>query len=461
MKNVNLMLGDCLEKLKAIPNNSIDSVITDPPYGLGQVKDLPGLLSAWMSGDSGEGFVGKAGFMNKGWDKTVPPPVVWRECLRVLKPGGYMLVFAGTRTQDLMGISIRLGGFDLRDEIAFLGTLHWVYGSGFPKSLDVSKAIDKEAGAEREVVGKSNRHVSGKPEQRTEGLCGSSTFQESIGMGQFVTAPSTPGAKKWEGFGTALKPAHEPILLFRKPLDEKTVAKNVLKHGTGGLNIDGCRVNSVVLDFERRTCVPNNGIWGKGKCHPQKKGEQRHNSEGRWPANLIHDGSDEVVGCFPGSKGDADRGSAARFFKQVSLSQEDHEDARRFVYIPKASKKDRNEGLAGLAGKVIGHNLSSNACGRCGLTIKANGSGNKCECGELRETIKLPAPANFHPTVKPTDLMRYLCRLVTPPGGTVLDPFMGSGSTGKGAILEGFDFVGIELEEAYFGIAEKRINKTN
>ena len=357
MPNFNLHTGNCLEVLKEFPDNCIDSIVTDPPYGLS--------------------------FMGKKWDYDVPSVDIWRECLRVLKPGGHLLSFAGTRTQHRMAINIEDAGFEIRDMIA------WVYGSGFPKSLDVSKAIDKAAGAEREVIGQQVRK--------------NDRDANSLKMGRVsdvfdITAPATEAARQWEGFGTSLKPALEPITVARKPLIG-TVAENVLRHGTGALNIDGCRVQVDPGDANHR--APSRGNSGVNSM----SGVGGHNGNlqtaGRWPANITHDGSEEVVGLFPQAKGVVSNGSAARFF-----------------YCAKCSKRDRNAGLGD----------------------SDNGP-----------------QTNGHPTVKPTDLMRYLCRLVTPPGGTVLDPFMGSGSTGKAAMKEGFDFIGIDMDETYVEIAEKRI----
>jgi len=326
--------GDCLEVLRSMPDCSVDSIVTDPPYGLS--------------------------FMGKKWDYDVPSVDVWVECLRVLKPGGHLLAFAGTRTQHRMAVRIEDAGFEIRDMIA------WVYGSGFPKSLDVSKAIDKTAGAEREVVGKG---ISGK----------TAIWQEQGGMGDFnITAPATPEAKQWEGWGTALKPALEPITVARKPL-VGTVAENVMQHGTGAINVDGGRVGTED-DLSGGTY---GGVFGSGSRNPDGTLCKAIGSgdKGRWPANFIHDGSEEATDLL--------------------------KDSARFFYCAKASKADRGE--------------------------------------------------NHHPTVKPTDLMRYLCRLVTPPNGIVLDPFNGSGSTGCAAVLEGFQYIGIEREAEYIAISEKRI----
>jgi DNA modification methylase len=340
--------GNCLDVMAAIPDNSIDSIVSDPPYGLS--------------------------FMGKKWDYDVPSVEIWAECLRVLKPGGHLLAFAGTRTQHRMAVRIEDAGFEIRDLIA------WVYGSGFPKSLDVSKAIDKAAGAEREVVGdkldRPGYHLKGHSGGEAFGHGIASTTPKTRLAAALITAPATEAARQWAGWGTALKPALEPITVARKPLIG-TVAANVLAHGTGALNVDECRVGTD--GGTRGTDFAKTGLLGIGG-----KATITQLNAGRWPANLIHDGSDDVAGLL--------------------------NDAARFFYCAKASKRDRDEG-------------------------------------------------NSHPTVKPTDLMRYLCRLVTPPGGTVFDPFMGSGSTGKAATLEGFSFIGAEMQKEYFDIAASRIGK--
>lgn len=336
MKPYDIHLGNCLEVLKRIPENSVDSIVTDPPYGLA--------------------------FMGKKWDYDVPDQAIWEECLRVLKPGGHLLAFAGTRTQHRMAVRIEDAGFEIRDMIA------WVYGSGFPKSMDVSKAIDKAAGADRTVLSERANKSSFDP----DGI-GGGGFQRGTIQ---ITEPATDDAKKWQGWGTALKPALEPITVARKPF-KGTVAANVMEWETGAINVDGCRVaTSEILGRPQAEQLFFSGLKNNGyNDNSDKRG-------GRWPANLIHDGSDEPTELF---------GAAARFF-----------------YCAKTSKKDRGEG-------------------------------------------------NIHPTVKPTDLMAYLCRLVTPPGGVVLDPFMGSGSTGKAAVREGFRFIGIEMDADYLAIAEARI----
>jgi DNA modification methylase len=601
-----LHLGDCLDVLRTMEDASVDAVVTDPPYGLA--------------------------FMGKRWDYDVPSEEIWRECLRVLKPGGHLLAFAGTRTQHRMAVRIEDAGFEIRDMIA------WVYGSGFPKSLHVSKAIDKMDASEeqqarryrftawmrstgvtarqideatstnmgghyttaasqpaimtREHLEQCRHFLGDVPEwiEREADIRSveSKNFAEREVVGQAyrvrresvvqiagcsegdydITAPATEAAREWAGWGTALKPALEPITVARKPLIG-TVAQNVLAHGTGALNIDGCRVENDINGWGGGAAGGN--TWNDDNCGLAKSGDARP-VEGRWPANLIHDGSDEVVELLPDCKpatsrtkkpdrsfapGTGNQAGSATLERDAVYG--DSGSAARFFYCAKASKADRDEGLDGT--RTVKYNIDRSMFSLIGdlswknvytelvasLQRATSGQTVKWHIGESGESITGQCPSGFlsttlteiskittsqifslltpsltsaftldakletenggslaanaesssqstpitisasresvlgvdlvvsqmlstisdagnwrpakniHSTVKPTDLMRYLCRLVTPPGGTVLDPFMGSGSTGKAAILEGFRFIGIEREPDYLTIAEARI----
>lgn len=408
-----IIQGDCLEKLKELSENSVDSIVTDPPYELG--------------------------FMGKSWDNTgiANNKEMWAECLRVLKPGGHLLAFSGTRTYHRMTVAIEDAGFEVRDMI------EWVYGSGFPKSLNVGKKVDELQGNERtpyerpDFVARSN-----KTEQRkSQVICGE--------KGKY-----TKGTSEWEGWGTALKPAHEPICMARKPLAEKTVAENCLKWGTGGINIDESRVEAKprktgTKPTSDEATGSGNTLQGSSKNRQAEYDEQ---NLGRFPANLIHDNSEEVRECFPetksggGNKGnvkegtgmfgngkafdtptvEVDSGNASRFFKSI-------------VYVPKASKSERNKGCEGLEEKET----------------KRYGDFEGTEEHAPKLNVK---NTNNHPTVKPIALMEYLIKMVTPKGGIVLDPFAGSGSTLVAAKQNGFQFIGIELTEEYIPIIEARLS---
>ena len=354
MSEYKLHLGNCLDHLEFMPDNSVDSIVTDPPYGLS--------------------------FMGKKWDYDVPSVEIWAECLRVLKHGGHLLSFAGTRTQHRMACNIEDAGFEIRDMIA------WVYGSGFPKSHNLKN--------------------------------------------------------DWEGWGTALKPALEPVTVARKPF-KGTAAANVLEHGTGAINIDGCRVGNEERSYSPKGTSTNASMIRVPEHRLGTAGEEV-TVTGRWPANLIHDGSDEVLAAFPANAGaaapvkgteDSAASTGSVTGKRARVKGAFHADsgsAARFFYCAKASRKERNEGLQD-PGPQFQHGAT------------------------LRKVENTDTKGNNHPTVKPTDLMAYLCRLVTPPGGVVLDPFMGSGSTGKAALREGFGFIGMEMDPDYFEIAKTRI----
>ena len=402
--------NDNLVALKKLEDNSIDSVVTDPPYGLS--------------------------FMGKQWDYDVPSKELWLEVFRVLKPGGHLLSFGGSRTYHRLAVGIEEAGFEIRDQIM------WVYGSGFPKSLNIGKAVDKLQGNERVVVGNRKAH-----DIRGNALMEATVPEYKKEISQ-IEINITKGNSPYEGWGTALKPAHEPIVLARKPLAEKTVAKNVLKWGTGGINIDDSRVGN-----EERT-VPihsddkkdDTTIFG---LHPTIQHERVATTEGRFPANFIHDGSDEVVDMFPDSKSNwknkdihkGDLGISNNFGASgiTGNHYDDSGSASRFFYCAKASKSERNAGLDGFE-KRFTKTMNDGIGGR-----------------EHNEKEPTAYNSNHHPTVKPVALMRYLARLITPKQGTVLDPFMGSGTTGIACKLEGFEFVGIEIDKEYFKIAEARI----
>lgn len=438
----NLIHGDCIEEMKKLPENSVDSVVTDPPYELG--------------------------FMGKSWDNTgiANNKEMWVECLRVLKPGGHLLAFSGTRTYHRMASAIEDAGFEVRDMI------EWVYGSGFPKSLNIGKVADKflkTGNASWNGTGDSSNGALGysklqhKQDYRPEDYSNRHQNKENITEEQ---------AKQWEGWGTALKPAHEPICMARKPLSEKTVAENCLKWGTGGINIDESRVAANWKE-ERPESWFNSGKSKSGnptydgnlKSLTESTVGERLNDAGRFPANLIHDNSEEVRECFPETKsvksqttnerylsgndntkqyGDGklmygkispenthnDSGNASRFFKSI-------------IYQAKASKSERNRGCEGLEEK----------------SKVFNGQSDKpsTDMKDVEKRFTTLPKANHHPTVKPIALMEYLIKMVTPKGGVVLDPFMGSGSTGVACVKNGFGFVGIEMEADYIEIAKKRI----
>jgi site-specific DNA-methyltransferase (adenine-specific) len=427
-------IGNNLDILPTLPDNSVDSIVTDPPYELG--------------------------FMGKKWDSSgiAYSVELWRECLRVLKPGGHLLSFGGTRTWHRVAVGIEDAGFEVRDSIA------WMYGSGFPKSLDVSKAIDKAAGAEREVLTETVEDLFGEREEtktKTAGIGTGDSYGIIVGERQKavtnlveLTAPATPEAKQWEGWGTALKPAFEPIVVARKPLIG-TVAENVLTYGTGALNIDGSRIAAKdKAKFPAGVKSKSENVFGSGKgLYGDNQRPQDSNPSGRWPANVILDEYsaevlDEQSGLVKGNPG-AKQTTDFRFMndstEKQNLIQGNRKDiggASRFYYVAKASKRDRNEGLEELPTKQVG-TYAQDEWSRQNMGNTPDASRN--------------GVANFHPTVKPTQLMRYLVKLVTPPGGTVLDPFTGSGSTGKAAILEGFRFIGCELTEDYIPIIEGRL----
>lgn len=494
MKKVKLLNGDNIKLLKTLPDNSIDSVVTDPPYALTPSKGA------------------KAGFMGKLWDAEVPSVEFWSEVFRVLKPGGHVLSFGGTRTYHRMVVNIEDAGFEIRDQI------QWLYGSGFPKSCNVSKQIDKKYGrigydlSEIKTKLKELYKSSGKTMAKIDDECGfkasgylriehrdddgwgealptlerwkiisnvigcsANVFNEyksyfeqaerevvgkskagflennavfelnNEGYGDYdLTKSKTKEGVEWEGWGSALKPANEPICLARKPLSEKSIAENVLKWRTGGINVDGCRVGTETIISRPGMKVGNfQGVDSNSK----KQNDLITENEGRFPANLILDESaaemlDEQSGIVSqghwpkgSTKGFGEFGGGESIYEGVGPKDKTKSGASRFFYVAKVSKAERNMGLDGFEEKDKIGNLSD----------VVSDSKNKVK--------------NNHPTLKPVNLMSYLCKLITPPNGIVLDPFMGSGSTGIAALLNDFRFVGMEMDNDYFKIAEARINQ--
>jgi len=383
--------GDCITAMRKMPDNSVDAIVTDPPYELG--------------------------FMGKGWDSSgiAYNVEVWRECLRVLNPGGHLLAFGGTRTYHRMACAIEDAGFEIRDSI------HWIYGSGFPKSRDISKAIDSEADAEREP-GVPGRYAARRPRAEVPAV---NAYHDGVGDSStaLVTAPATDEAKEWAGWGTALKPAHEPIIMARKPLAAKTVAGNVLEFGTGGINIDGCRIGSDGGGTHCSNRDASGQCLGHDNAGRSTSGATVHAAEsnsGRWPANIILDEEagaelDAQSGMLKSGAHKADYGTVGQtgMFGNAYQGKElqvNYGGASRFFYCAKASKKERPT-VDGIA----------------------------------------------HPTVKPLALMRWLVKLVTPVGGIVLDPFAGSGATAEACELEHFDSVMIELEPDHVKLINHRM----
>jgi len=408
-----LHVGNCIDILSQYPENSIHAIVTDPPYELG--------------------------FMGKAWDSTgiAYNTELWRQCLRILKPGGHLIAFSGARTYHRMAVAIEDAGFEIRDQIM------WVYGSGFPKSLNISKAIDKMVGAEREVVGVG---TSGKSRH----VLNAANTPDTFGGEYEITVAASGEAKQWEGWGTALKPAHEPMVLARKPL-EGTVAQNVLRHGTGALNIDATRVpfgeEQINLSRKQRQQHHDGGIdFGASRLVGTEINTYKEG--GRWPANFIHDGSEEVMELFPETKGGTwNTTNGARPFNnngeptdyRTTGQDKSNGSAARFFYCAKASSAERNLGLDDLPDR----RQDEDDYERAGTTNPRNRS------QKIRK--------NHHPTVKPVSLMRHLIAMVTPKDGVVLDPFMGSGTTAVAATLEGISWVGCEMNEEYVEIIMARV----
>ena len=455
--------GDCIKEMQKLIDDGVqvDSVVTDPPYELG--------------------------FMGRSWDSTgiAFQKETWELAYKLLKPGGHLLAFSASRNYHRMAVAIEDVGFEIRDQMM------WLYGSGFPKSMNVGKAFDKKLGNERVKTGVMKTHSNkGMIDSEERTAIGAGSF------GQVVSEEVTIGNSEWEGWGTALKPAHEPIVMARKPLSEKSIVDNVLKHGTGAINIDECRVEgndakypdtnpdfkdigkqskeAIGIDklsfgqtenAKRKKVVrkPRNesGVWTDGNSGMKAEGTQYADADpkGRFPANVMHDGSDVVQDIFPntksspvGFKGVGWKHSGNTKDEMTDLQYQnsfnDEGSAARYFYCPKVSKSERNKGLDNFKIEKTkgGGGTSNNIWYEDDVNAASGKFGSE----------KAPSK-NIHPTVKPQQLMQYLCRMVTPKGGIVLDMFMGSGSTGMAAKDEGFDFIGIEKEKEYFKIAEARI----
>ena len=388
----NKILGDCIEEMQKLIDDGVqaDSVVTDPPYHLQSIVDRFGKASVdddnytsekVRNGVDSYSRLIRTGFMGKEWDggDIAFRKETWELALKLLKPGGHLLAFSASRNYHRMAVAIEDAGFDIRDQIM------WIYGSGFPKSLNIGKGVDKKQGNDREVVGTIMRGNVEDAIAKGVGYTADPANKNNKSVFGYGIETVTKGNSEYEGWGTALKPAHEPIVMARKPLSEKSIVDNVLKWGTGGINIDGCRIEGDDTGSERkitnRKSRNENGVWTDENSGMKADGAKFADADpkGRYPANVMHDGLQK--------------------------------EWARYFYCPKVSKSERNN-----------------------------------------STIK-----NTHPTVKPIKLMRYLCRLVTPKGGVVLDPFMGSGSTGIATKQENFQFIGIEKEKEYYDIACKRI----
>ena len=419
-----LLNGDCIEQMQKLIDEGVqvESVVTDPPYELG--------------------------FMGKSWDASgiAFDKKTWELAFQLLKPGGHLLAFSASRNYHRMAVAVEDAGFEIRDQIM------WIYGSGFPKSLDIGKGVDKKQGNDREVVGTIERGSVEDAIAKGVGYTADPANQNNKAIFGYGTETVTKGNTEWEGWGTALKPAHEPIVMARKPVAEKTVADNVLKHGTGGINIDGCRID---LDGDYKSKANGRpSLTGLGDNYDSEKANTP-DTIGRFPANVMHDGSDVVQDIFPKTAKSSGGGGSKTVSPSDNVYQGgwghkeydktigfgDEGSASRYFYCPKVSKSERNQGLVEFDDKQYSHD------------------GRKKSIENPYQRNK-SISKNNHPTVKPQELMKYLCRLVTPKGGTVLDPFMGSGSTGMAAKDEGFDFIGIEKEKEYFEISEQRIKTT-
>ena len=508
--------GDNIELLKKYPDNYFDAVVTDPPYGLGKEPNAEELMKDWI--EHGYHEISGKGFMGKEWDAFVPQPIFWKEVFRVLKHGGHVLSFFGTRTYDWGVMSVRFAGFEVRD------CIQWLYGSGFPKSHNISKALDKMEGAEREVIGKKERGSVEEAKERGAGFLSdpanrNNTKQFGYGT-ELITAPSTDAAKQWDGWGTALKPANEPIVLARKPLEKGlSIAENILKWGVGGINIDASRIGTEIREHKPKGIRSGAENYVGDNWNPNNDLKEY---QGRFPANIIlthHEdceckGTKKVKAIKGGNSRAIQKNTYNDFGKNYDntpngigcgFGDEDgneevenwdcHEDCPIRILdeqsgVSKSPSKVKSGGdtfgRAGRIGSQLYNNMGLDKEGysdkggasRFFYVAKASKSernkgldgfeekrssayGYEIGLGEKGEGMfkdRNPIKQNFHPTVKPVKLMQYLVKMITPPNGIVLDPFCGSGTTGVACKLYGFQFVGIEQDPEYAKIAEARIN---
>jgi site-specific DNA-methyltransferase (adenine-specific) len=512
-----VICGNNVDLLKIFPDNHFDSIVTDPPYGLGKEPIASDLMKDWI--EKGYHEISGSGFMGKEWDAFVPQPIFWIEVFRVLKPGCHVLAFYGTRTYDWGVMAMRFAGFEVRD------CIQWLYGSGFPKSHNISKALDKMEGAEREVIGKKERGSVEEAKERGVGFLSdpanrNNTKQFGYGT-ELITAPSTDSAKQWDGWGTALKPANEPIVLARKPLEKGlSIAENILKWGVGGINIDASRIGLTDKDNKDNGRVINRNIresedgWGMQDNKADRV--EVLSNQGRFPANIIlthHEDCEckgtkkvkaikggnsgtignEVYGKFNGEKNNDGCGFGDENGQEEVENWDCHEDCPIRILdeqsgVSKSSNTKRNRNTLGSFGMPNDETPEYNDKGgasRFFYVAKASKSernkgleefdtkqtqGGGGGIGDYEDDVNSAsgkygsekAPnKNFHPTVKPIKLMQYLVKLITPPNGIVLDPFCGSGTTGVACKLDGFQFVGLEQDPEYFRIAEARINNIN
>lgn len=507
--------GNNIDLLKNYPDNYFDSIVTDPPYGLGKEPNAEEVMRGWI--EKGYHEIGGSGFMGKEWDAFIPQPIFWKEVFRVLKHGGHVVSFFGTRTYDWGIMSMRFAGFEVRD------CIQWLYGSGFPKSHNISKAIDKLHGAEREVLGEKVRGDVQKAKQNGSGYLSdyaNRNNEKQFGYGtELITAPSTEEAKQWQGWGSALKPANEPIVLARKPLEKGlSIAENVLKWGTGGINIDGCRVG-LPKDDPQVKLREGKTIQAKGVNDVYSNGVGKiegdyFNAKGRFPANLIlthHPececkGLKKVKGMIDkptnrtetGNTWDEENSGLRKNMPKNSGGFADengeetiedwdcHEDCPIRIMdeqsgilksgaMDSITKGGKFNVYGEMAERRVVNPPSEGGASRFFYCAKASKSERnkglegfeekimegRDEGQDERNVAYKPRPtpmANVHPTVKPVKLMQYLVRLITPPNGKVLDPFCGSGTTGIACKLEGFEFIGLEQDAEYSKIAQSRID---